>query len=734
MEEKNHNQNNETQEKLNGLAAGRMLNKATGGNWNKVRNAPIVGNLAKKGENALGNKLANNKLGRNLLNKNGFAQPSSKTPDGSNPQSPSKSGDVGQKKLNNSLKNKAKNLWNQRKNKKNKKNDGKNNEQKGTSQNETESNNGEASSLLDDQIAKIKLRIKIKVALFGIGFLLLFVLGLIIVMVSIGAIIKSTFPFLGLKIYEKEGTQAVYESGTSESKEEIDYYKKLKEIDKKNSEDGTNINVNYIHSILVYVYYQDDSDSDSRKEFDYNEMYGLIDKIVELMKPSDESKTTDYEINGEFYNNLKNSADINSYYKTILKEKDIDSILKEVFDLGEILEVVDSEDNTVITEETKVTVPKTISTPEPKPTPEPQQETKTTTSMSMSDYLLDSIYANVSASDLKNEEAIKAYTIVYSTNIVANNSKLTIDSSTASALENKICSPEKGCSYYKSDNNYLLQEGPGEKSELNNIVYGGKYYYKQPLSNSDLMKLKQAVNSVYGNVLVSSSGTYSKLSTDSLNLSGNTYQEILKNTYTGYTIKNIGEGSYDSGVNYGLLKVQTTAIFYDQNDYADYNFCGKKRETIKTSGCGVTAMAIIVSTYEKDKKYDPPAMMKDARSYGSCGGGIVGTSPSFFKKEAKKMNYKYLSTGKKKTTDLNLVLKHLSLNHLVIAHMGPGKFTNGGHYIVLGGVDPETKRVYVYDPYDKVNKTRSKKSGNGWYSFNDIIVKEAYNFYIIWKE
>jgi hypothetical protein len=96
------------------------------------------------------------------------------------------------------------------------------------------------------------------------------------------------------------------------------------------------------------------------------------------------------------------------------------------------------------------------------------------------------------------------------------------------------------------------------------------------------------------------------------------------------------------------------------------------------------------------------------------------------------MKYKYLGGSKYDKSLLNLVLKHLSQGHLVIVRIGPGHFTGGGHYMVLGGVDPETKKVYVYDPNNGSN-SKWRKTGNGWYSFNDIIVKEAYNFYIIWK-
>ena len=96
------------------------------------------------------------------------------------------------------------------------------------------------------------------------------------------------------------------------------------------------------------------------------------------------------------------------------------------------------------------------------------------------------------------------------------------------------------------------------------------------------------------------------------------------------------------------------------------------------------------------------------------------------------MNYKYASGTKYNKTILNSTLKHLAQGDLVVVRMGAGHFTGGGHYMVLGGVDPETKKVYVYDPNNKSN-SGYRKTGNGWYSFNDIIVKEAYNFYVIWK-
>jgi len=135
-------------------------------------------------------------------------------------------------------------------------------------------------------------------------------------------------------------------------------------------------------------------------------------------------------------------------------------------------------------------------------------------------------------------------------------------------------------------------------------------------------------------------------------------------------------------------------------------------------------MAIVASTYEKNKKYDPIMMNDAAKNKGLCGKGI-GTAQAFFKNQAKAMNYNYLGGTKSNKSLLNSVLKHLSEGHLVIVRIGPGHFTSGGHYMVLGGVDPDTKKVYVYDPNNASNsRSNWRGTGNGWYSFNDIIVKE----------
>lgn len=729
MNEGNNNQVNSGEQKLAENAARRGLNVATGGAWNKVRKAPVVGNMAKKGEQKLAQKLANNRPGKNLTNQNGIAKPPAAEDDKGEAKPGTK--DVGEKKLQNSLANRARNLW---QNRKKKKKDKDNKEDKPDEKKDNDdSSKKEGKSPLEETMYKAKRRIIIKAVIIGTILFFAFAIILAILAAIFGEQVLSFIPMGAQSSYGTDSFVSTYEEGTKEYEEEIKYYKKLEEAaDKYAEEHDDKLKTNYIHAIILYKYYYADEDSEENV-LDYSKMSGMIDKIIALI-PEEEGKTLDYEINGTFYNSLKESSVLKSYYSKILKEKTMDEILEDIFNLAESIEEMNFEDETVVTEETTVTVKTTNPTPtSTNPSSNKTTTTETVKNVALNDYLVEAIYANTPDSTINNSEAVKAYAIAYSTNILAENGKVTVNSSTTTSSL-KTCSVTYGCSYVKNGDELVLRDGAGEKSNLNNVFFNGKYYYKRPLMDSEIAKLKSDVNSVYGKVLSTSSGTYQKVSTDNMKLSGSTYTDILKNNYSDSTIKNVGENTYTNGVKYGSKKVITNVIYYAQTDYSDVKFCGRSKATIKTSGCGITSMAIIVSTYENSKTYDPVFMMNDAYKGGYCGAGISGTSTSFFKKKANDMKYNYLHVGKKSATDLNLVLSHLAKNHLVIAHMGPGRFTSSGHYMVLGGVDPDEKTVYVYDPYNEINKTKSVKSGNGWYSLNDVIAKEAFGFYIIWKD
>ena len=745
VREESGKKNDPARERLQNLSR-RGFNAATGGAWDKARNAPIIGAAAKKMEQKAADKLSNTKLGKKLSDPANHKRPNlgvptkqsgntSNTPEASNTSQTSqteqtKKSDVGSRNLQNSLKNKAKNIWQQRKKKKKtgeESDTGNNNESSDSNNSESEDKKDEDDEHLSGAIPTkklIRIRIYIIAGLVGVALFCFYFLVMMVAIALGGDISSKSAPVAATKQYEEDDPQYVTPEGSKARKEEEAFKKKLEEVTK----DNPDININYVIATLMQMFYernytQDVTDEDEIKRIsdsggvDYVLMTEWLDKFVNVIK---EANSDDYEIDGEIYNALKESSDFEEYYEKVLKEKDKDEVLERIFELGEELTELDAEDEEelVITGETEVEVTGNGGV----------QPVK----MTINDYIGDSIYAT--GINVGNAEAVKAYTIALSTNIVAKNKELTIDANNAT-MTGQLCSITEGCSYDKSGN---LVKGAGERSSKNTIFYNGGYYYKKPLNDSEVTDISKNINSVFGNVLVKSNGTYPELDLSKIVGHGDgDYKTILKNSYGDYNIKNIGESSYVLDVSYGDKKVKTDVIFYDQSDYPG-QFCGLSGATIKGSGCGVTSMAIVVSTYENNKKYDPTWANDIARKNGQC--GRDGTNYSHFTSVSKQMGYKTTVYQKNKASkwkisksSYNNVLKHLSNGDLVIINVRKGHFTGGGHYMVLGGVDPETKKVYVYDPNNKSNSSY-RKTGNGWWSFNDIIVPETKAFFIIKKK
>lgn len=624
--------------------------------------------------------------------------------------------DVGSRKLQNATASKGRKVFNQIKNRVSKKR--KNSESNGDSDNKSDENtdsdtSSDVSNDIENAIAAKAKILKIKIIIGIVAAFLIILFFMVLLSAIFGLDLSQSIPAIGPGAYNTNQFQSVYEKDSKEYKEEIAYYEKLKKVkeeyEKKHNDE---LKINYIHSFLIYLYYKVDvteiNGQDDAYDVNYKKLVDKVDAVVELMTPTDSSKNINYEKKGEMYDSLKYSNLFKEYYDILLKQgTNSDEIMDGIFDLAKDLDQIVYVDDTVITSETKVS-------------------TSSKKTMSIKEYIANSIYVNTS--DVSNTELIKAYTVAYSTNIVSENKKLTISSNNATA-NNQLCSIKEGCSY---DNNGNLVIGPGSRNSNNTIYYNGQYYYRRPLSSSEQKAFEQAINSVFGNVVVNADGTYPVLDVSKINETTGDYKTTLQTSYGDLKYKNVGENSYILDGSYGDKKVKTEVIFYDQKDYRNSKFCGINGYTIGGSGCGVTAMAIVASTYEQDTKYDPIYMNNEATKKGLCGGGSTGTKQAFFSKEASAMKYKFMGGVKTSKSLLNQVLKHLSQGHLVIAHMGAGHFTGGGHYMVLGGVDPDTKKVYVYDPNNRSNKGY-RKTGNGWYSFNDIIVKEAYHFYIIWK-
>jgi hypothetical protein len=120
-----------------------------------------------------------------------------------------------------------------------------------------------------------------------------------------------------------------------------------------------------------------------------------------------------------------------------------------------------------------------------------------------------------------------------------------------------------------------------------------------------------------------------------------------------------------------------------------YSNHGDRNQTIKSSGCGPTAMADILATW-LDPAITPVEMCELAikngfRTYND------GTAQAFFPFVAQRYGLKCVVTSK--TDDVVLAVKS---GALVVALMGKGYWTNGGHYICLWDVRGD--QIYANDP------------------------------------
>ena len=111
-------------------------------------------------------------------------------------------------------------------------------------------------------------------------------------------------------------------------------------------------------------------------------------------------------------------------------------------------------------------------------------------------------------------------------------------------------------------------------------------------------------------------------------------------------------------------------------------------------GCGPTAMAMVASTLT-GQEIDPAQMAQYcveqgywARLHGSYLSMVPGVSEDF--------GLECVSLPPEEASS-DLVTQHLAAGQLIVALMGPGHFTNGGHFIVLRGVTLEGS-ILVADP------------------------------------
>ena len=166
------------------------------------------------------------------------------------------------------------------------------------------------------------------------------------------------------------------------------------------------------------------------------------------------------------------------------------------------------------------------------------------------------------------------------------------------------------------------------------------------------------------------------------------------NTYT-YTVRVIAADNsvYCSGFDpTGFIITVVTGVkgfvYYDQTKY-DYPYGDN---LIADCGCGPTSFAMIASTLTGKSITPIDAVKWCGNSYYLMG---AGTYWSYFGDAAD--HFGITLRNEYGSTEINSVISELKNGRFVISSQGPGRFTKGGHFIVLAGVTSAGK-IIVYDP------------------------------------
>lgn len=117
-----------------------------------------------------------------------------------------------------------------------------------------------------------------------------------------------------------------------------------------------------------------------------------------------------------------------------------------------------------------------------------------------------------------------------------------------------------------------------------------------------------------------------------------------------------------------------------------YTSCGNKSQTIANSGCGPTSMSDIMASWV-DHSITPVEMCAYAIAHGFRTTNS-GTAWEFFRSVATAYGF----TGFVQTKSMATARAALKAGALVVASMGPGYWTSGGHYICLWKTDD----TYMY--------------------------------------
>lgn len=584
----------------------------------------------------------------------------------------------------------------------------------------------DTSDMIGDAVQSLPVGLKIKlVAVIAV------VVGVIIGIMFLLAIIVEVLGLVGITVeiggdfHQMMNPPEKTDENADHYDEMMAYFQELSNIELEYQQkcDMAVIDRNYLHGVLSYRYYAENNYEELPLKTVYSNMKGHARNAAELMVNDCESGVEDI-----FRPNLTNSNWLQIYYQEELQNVDKEDLVEDIFNY--VLAGLDYEDFYYGNLDDIDVVQGTCKVPYET---DYLNGSKASSTITFKEYVMGIPYGEIDGQiNEQGIEAVKALMIAGQSYALARSGWKSGDEEIYVHNGNcwqLSCNTELGCDY--------LKDQPGGYGTCYTGIKSSGKYWKKPLKEGDakLALLEKIYDEIRGKVMfntgdnqikrasyysdVNLNGKYCKSDCLGQNdaykdaLGGMNYEQILNKYYKNFYIAEL-DTSEASGLPSGSGQFITTGKlrYYNQGNYSSVKFCGRSNASIRSSGCGVTSMAMVLANLV-NSNVTPVETMKEAYGWHYCGQGISGTDPGYFKKSAAAHGLNYMEI--RKNGNITQVATSLvSGKALVIAHMGPGTFTSGGHYIVLAGYN--NGKVLVLDPGS------NSRTGN-WYNL-DLVRRE----------
>lgn len=122
------------------------------------------------------------------------------------------------------------------------------------------------------------------------------------------------------------------------------------------------------------------------------------------------------------------------------------------------------------------------------------------------------------------------------------------------------------------------------------------------------------------------------------------------------------------------------------------------------SGCGPTCLSMVKFHFSRDPKMHPAYMMDFAQSNKAYANENVATQWALFGQGAKELGLQVTELTGEQIRSEKMIADVLASGKVIVVHVGPGVFTEIGHYMVIWGYEDGAFRIN--DPNSPTNSAK----------------------------